>query len=195
MHLAREWLTIIFFYRFPQDSEIKRQWVIAVKRIKSDRTVWEPKSSDYICSKHFKETDYVSSAKRRKLRPVAVPSIFPHRPRTSSSERSVRYVSSYGQVPVIVNPTVSPPSSSKEDTLKRKLVDLTNNIRNTKKREKRLRATVACLKDQLLESKKVNKELAEKLDAFAGKVLIDFYAILTSDTVLTIWRQIFNCIA
>ena len=123
---------MVIFYRFPRDSDIKKQWVLAVNRIKpSDRSLWEPGVTDYVCSKHFTERDYSSTAQRKRLRPLAVPSVFPHRPPTSSSERTIRYVSSYGQVPVIVTPTLP---SEREDTLKRKLQELSSNIRNSRKR-------------------------------------------------------------
>ena len=43
----------IKFYRFPVDSDRRRQWVAFVSRRNEDGSPWQPKDGDRICSDHF----------------------------------------------------------------------------------------------------------------------------------------------
>ena len=66
-----------FFSRFPTDENIKRKWVLAVKRRDVNAAgIWEPKKGDVLCSRHFKKTDFDRSSPNIKLKPGVIPSIF-----------------------------------------------------------------------------------------------------------------------
>ena len=66
-----------FFSRFPTDENIKRKWVLAMKRLDVNAAgIWEPKKGDVLCSRHFKKTDFDRSTPNIKLKPGVVPSIF-----------------------------------------------------------------------------------------------------------------------
>ena len=43
----------IKFYRFPVDSDCRRQWVAFVSQRNEDGSPWQPKDGDRICSDHF----------------------------------------------------------------------------------------------------------------------------------------------
>ncbi|KAM4854578.1 THAP domain-containing protein 6 isoform 2-T8 [Thomomys bottae] len=65
------------FHVFPTDENIKRKWVLAMKRLDVNAAgIWEPKKGDVLCSRHFKKTDFDRSAPNIKLKPGVVPSIF-----------------------------------------------------------------------------------------------------------------------
>ena len=165
------------FSRFPSDPDMKKAWIIACKRMKlSDKSsFWEPQPHDSLCSKHFKETDYISTATRKRLKATAVPSVFDHSDaQPSTSSRTLRYVQSYGQVPVVINP------APQEETakLKRRIEELTKTKKNANKREKRLRRTVSSLKEELVTEKHLTKELSSKLDAYSGELTVpDLYSL------------------
>ncbi|XP_054942003.1 THAP domain-containing protein 6 isoform X2 [Physeter macrocephalus] len=63
--------------RFPTDENVKRKWVLAMKRLDVNAVdIWEPKKGDVLCSRHFKKTDFDRSAPNIKLKPGVIPSIF-----------------------------------------------------------------------------------------------------------------------
>ncbi|XP_065770763.1 THAP domain-containing protein 6 isoform X1 [Muntiacus reevesi] len=65
------------FHVFPTDKNIKRKWVLAMKRRNVNAAgIWEPKKGDVLCSRHFKKTDFDRSAPNIKLKPGVIPSIF-----------------------------------------------------------------------------------------------------------------------
>ncbi|KAF6372622.1 THAP domain containing 6 [Rhinolophus ferrumequinum] len=65
------------FHVFPTDENIKRKWVLAMKRLDVNSSgIWEPKKGDVLCSRHFKKTDFDKSAPNIKLKPGVIPSIF-----------------------------------------------------------------------------------------------------------------------
>ncbi|KAF4013072.1 hypothetical protein G4228_004515 [Cervus hanglu yarkandensis] len=65
------------FHVFPTDENIKRKWVLAMKRRNVNAAgIWEPKKGDVLCSRHFKKTDFDRSAPNIKLKPGVIPSIF-----------------------------------------------------------------------------------------------------------------------
>lgn len=86
---------------------------------------------------------------------------------TSKNEtaRSICYVQNYNQVPIL---TQDAPSTS-NNLEKVKLEKARNKLRNTKKREKRLRETVSSLTDQLQECAEIKKEILAKLEVYQGK--------------------------
>ena len=73
------------FFRLPTDTTLKSQWVKAINRESLPKTV-------YVCSDHFDKSCFDSSwdlqsrlfytdgSVKRKLLPVSVPTIFPHKP-------------------------------------------------------------------------------------------------------------------
>lgn len=70
-------ILFVFFSRFPTDENLKRRWVLAMKRLDVNAAgFWEPKKGDVLCSRHFKKTDFDRSAPNIKLKPGVVPSIF-----------------------------------------------------------------------------------------------------------------------
>ncbi|KAF6133298.1 THAP domain containing 6 [Phyllostomus discolor] len=65
------------FHVFPTDENVKRKWVLAMKRLDVNAAgIWEPKKGDVLCSRHFKKTDFDRSAPNIKLKPGVIPSIF-----------------------------------------------------------------------------------------------------------------------
>ena len=72
----------IKFYRFPVDSDRRRQWVAFVSRRNEDGSTWQPRDGDRICSDHFilkQKSDLPSN-------PDYVPSILSRRGTESSGE-------------------------------------------------------------------------------------------------------------
>lgn len=51
--------------------DVRKRWVVAVRREK-----WQPTATSYLCSQHFKETDFRIGKKRKLLRESAIPSRF-----------------------------------------------------------------------------------------------------------------------
>ncbi|XP_048001912.1 THAP domain-containing protein 5-like [Leguminivora glycinivorella] len=66
------------FHRFPQDVELRAQWIKNLKR-----PDWTPSSFSRVCSAHFEKSCYVSGHKVNTLHTNAVPTIFPSHPFTS----------------------------------------------------------------------------------------------------------------
>ncbi|XP_060155463.1 THAP domain-containing protein 6 isoform X1 [Globicephala melas] len=65
------------FHVFPTDENVKRKWVLAMKRLDVNAVdIWEPKKGDVLCSRHFKKTDFDRSTPNIKLKPGVIPSIF-----------------------------------------------------------------------------------------------------------------------
>lgn len=65
------------FHVFPTDENIKRKWVLAMKRLDVNAAgIWEPKKGDVLCSRHFKKSDFDRSTPNIKLKPGVIPSIF-----------------------------------------------------------------------------------------------------------------------
>ena len=67
-------------YRFPCDEDRRSLWAKAVNRSNQtcSLTLWSPKTSDRLCSKHFTANDYLDG-NSKKLKSSSVPSIFPHK--------------------------------------------------------------------------------------------------------------------
>ena len=70
---------------FPQNEALRKKWVLAVKRQRSN---WDgPSSSSQLCSKHFEDHCFVTEGVRyresmgvpalKRLKPDAVPTLFP----------------------------------------------------------------------------------------------------------------------
>lgn len=136
---------------------------MACKRLKLGEKdkLWEPSPSDFVCSQHFVDKDFNITARRRRLRPLAVPSMFPFKNAKPTTSREIRYLENYGQVPYIRQER-----EDKEDTLRLKNVRRT--LKNTRKREARLRETVKTLKTKLSEETALKESLSAKLEAYKG---------------------------
>lgn len=146
---------------------MKAKWIAACKRLKVDTksSLWIPSINDVLCSKHFTQQCFTSNLKRNVLKAFAVPTIFSFtKPTSSLSSRALRYTDSYANLPLIVNEA----TTSKTEDYERRLAKYKDNLRNAKKREKRLRTTVESLKNELKEANMVKQSLEEKLDAFKG---------------------------
>ena len=86
------------FHKFPKDDALRRRWVSAVKRQRSN---WDGPSKDsQLCSKHFEEGCFITDGVRfreemgiptvKRLKPDAVPTIF---------ARSVDYIQTSSSTP------------------------------------------------------------------------------------------------
>ena len=140
---------------------MRRRWQIALKRVQfgTKDTLWEPKSNDVVCSKHFKTDDFRVTGKRKRLKAGAVP--------------NVKDWIADGNVP---KPASEPRPSP--DSLKRKLKSLQETstkrykaLTNVKKREKRLRETVKDLLAELNDVKLINEDLCKQLSDLKGNLI------------------------
>lgn len=150
---------------------MKKKWIIASKRVKLDNKtkIWEPGPSDLVCSAHFVSSDYSRTGNRCRLLASAVPSKFPFKGGSKpETQRTIRYVSEYNQVPVVVNEEPTTRYDELVDRLKRTRADL----KNSKLREKRLRETVASLRNRLVEADTISQTLSSKLDAYKGEICV-----------------------
>ena len=77
-------IRFFFCFSFPQkrDRELCERWLNRVARNNIDGTPWRPTEFSKVCSDHFKEDDFVEGTKIRRLKPDAVPSVFPGYPRS-----------------------------------------------------------------------------------------------------------------
>lgn len=98
LHLSFQ--VLVVFFRFPSKPIRRRQWVQSMKREDKDK-VWEPNKYDCLCSEHFTAKDF-RQTKTRQLFSNAVPSVFSFKTIAKESSRSVRYIESYGQVPILI---------------------------------------------------------------------------------------------
>ena len=121
------------------------------------RALWIPKTTDRLCSLRFKIEYFDSTSARRQLHSSAVPSIFLRQKERRPSERHIRYESNYGQVPVLHEQ----PSASGVHKYRVQL-------HNVKRREKRLRLTVATIKEKLAKETKIKESLLQCLNAYKG---------------------------
>ena len=66
----------ISFHKFPEDRELFRKWIVAIRR-DVGKEFWVTDHTR-VCSRRFKSSDYLTSLTGRKksLKPTAVPSIF-----------------------------------------------------------------------------------------------------------------------
>lgn len=126
---------------------------------------WKPSPFTYLCSLHFKTSDYVTTCQRRRLRPSAVPSIFSFTKSQETSDRAKRYDDKYLKLSAYLAP-----SSSKEpdERTKEQLSECKRELHNARRREKRLRTTLETVLKDLKEAGHLNQELKEKLELFKG---------------------------
>ncbi|XP_048220142.1 THAP domain-containing protein 6 isoform X2 [Perognathus longimembris pacificus] len=166
------------FHVFPTDENMKRKWVLAMKRLDVNAAgIWEPKKGDVLCSRHFKKTDFDRSAPNIKLKPGVVPSVFdsPHHIQEKREKLHCRKNFTIKTVPV-TDHTHQEHSYSVMDSpkkLKHKLDHVICELENTKEslqnvldREKHfqnsLRKTIRELKEECL----ISQETASRLDSF-----------------------------
>ncbi len=77
----------VSFHLFPKNAEIKKKWIIAMRR-----DHFQPSNSAVVCSDHFTPESFVENfqgrqSHRRKLYPNAVPSIFAFQQNSQTSKR------------------------------------------------------------------------------------------------------------
>lgn len=108
----------ISFHEFPARLELRELWLKAVSRkdfIPNDRS-----PSSVICSQHFKDSDYVQTSKRKRLKRDAVPSKFDGYPhymkKTSPVKRRKNKLEKAACSKVIEETTYVPPSNFETET-------------------------------------------------------------------------------
>ncbi|XP_075537587.1 uncharacterized protein LOC142572388 isoform X2 [Dermacentor variabilis] len=69
----------VSFHEFPV-TDIREAWIKAISREGPNKTLWQPHETAKVCSIHFRLEDYKDCMKGRRLKPNAVPSIFPGYP-------------------------------------------------------------------------------------------------------------------
>ncbi|KAM7282282.1 uncharacterized protein ISCGN_002432 [Ixodes scapularis] len=69
----------VSFHEFPT-TRIRDEWIKAVSRKGAAAEVWFPSDRSVVCSLHFKDEDYRSGLKQKRLKADAVPSTFPGYP-------------------------------------------------------------------------------------------------------------------
>ncbi|XP_069868901.1 THAP domain-containing protein 6 isoform X2 [Dipodomys merriami] len=166
------------FHVFPTDENIKRKWVLAMKRLDVNAAgIWEPKKGDVLCSRHFKKTDFDRSAPNIKLKPGVIPSIFDSPYHLQEKREKLHYRKNFTiKTLPVTNHNHQEHSYSVMDSpkkLKHKLDHVICELENTKEslrnvldREKHfqnsLRKTIRELKEECL----ISQETANRLDAF-----------------------------
>ena len=45
-------------HRFPSDLNVRKKWLMAIKRVNPDHSLWKPSESSIVCKEHFRDTDY-----------------------------------------------------------------------------------------------------------------------------------------
>lgn len=70
----------ISFHYFPCDSSLEQKWLKAISRENFTPNNNAKSVSQAVCSLHFQDTDYKTGLKKRCLKPLSVPSIFPSYP-------------------------------------------------------------------------------------------------------------------
>ncbi|XP_037006098.1 THAP domain-containing protein 6 isoform X4 [Artibeus jamaicensis] len=141
------------FHVFPTDENVKRKWVLAMKRLDVNAAgIWEPKKGDVLCSRHFKKTDFDRSAPNIKLKPGVIPSIF------DSPSHFQEHSYSVMDSPKKLKHKLDHVISELEDTKK----SLRNVLDREKRFQKSLRKTIRELKDECL----ISQDTANRLEAF-----------------------------
>ncbi|XP_036708676.1 THAP domain-containing protein 6 isoform X2 [Balaenoptera musculus] len=141
------------FHVFPTDENVKRKWILAMKRLDVNAVdTWEPKKGDVLCSRHFKKTDFDRSAPNIKLKPGVIPSIF------DSPSHSQEHSYSVMDSPKKLKHKLDQVISELEDTKK----SLQNVLGRQRRLQKSLRKTIRELKDECL----ISQETANRLEAF-----------------------------
>ena len=76
-------------HRFPRGGELRKQWIISIKRVERGNKgkLWQPSAHSVVCHCHFLPTDYRETllGECRRLKPDAVPSVFNFKPISSGS--------------------------------------------------------------------------------------------------------------
>lgn len=83
------------FHSFPVNGEVRRKWIQAIRRDEGPNFRIK-KGSTYVCSRHFTSDDFVLGISVRRLKPDAVPSLFPWNQFTSKSKRDPQCLPSVG---------------------------------------------------------------------------------------------------
>ncbi|GFQ98631.1 DNA transposase THAP9 [Trichonephila clavata] len=65
----------VSFHEFPSNLQLRDAWIKNISRSNFD--VNDKSASSVVCSKHFKETDFVSDRIKRILKKGTVPTVFP----------------------------------------------------------------------------------------------------------------------
>ena len=63
------------YHEFPANNDMKSAWLKAISRKNFQPN--DKSNSSRVCSKHFKEDDYIPNTKYRLLKRASIPSIFP----------------------------------------------------------------------------------------------------------------------
>ncbi|XP_070251047.1 THAP domain-containing protein 6 isoform X1 [Myotis yumanensis] len=182
------------FHVFPTDENVKRKWVLAMKRLDVNAAgFWEPKKGDVLCSRHFKKTDFDRSAPNIKLKPGVVPSIFDFPPHLQGKREQLPCRKNFilKTLPVINHNHKLGASTCIEEfrsqfifehsysvmdspkKLKYKLDHVISELEDTKKslrnvldREKRFQKSLGKTIRELKEECLINQETANRLEAF-----------------------------
>lgn len=151
------------FFSFPRNQCQRRQWEKAVNRLRygSKDLMWESKITDVVCSKHFGENDFYYPGRRKRLKKDAIPNV----------KRSYSTNVALGESATLPRPSRIESEQSENLRLKHQVVEKTKELRNTRKREIRLRRSVGTLMTELQEQKLINADLKSQLDDLKGKIL------------------------
>ncbi|XP_037526404.1 peroxynitrite isomerase THAP4-like [Rhipicephalus sanguineus] len=109
----------VSFHRFPRDPATYKKWIIAIKR--DEGTHFQVTKSTKVCSKHFKECDYIPGVASAYglLRDTAVPSVFSFakeiKVRKPPKQRAQQMTNTAAKRPRQA-PSSQGPDSSNEDT-------------------------------------------------------------------------------
>lgn len=114
---------------------------------------------DVVCSKHIKEDDFHYPGTRKRLKKDALPNV----KRSYSTDVGVAESAS------LPRPPRAESLENQNERLRQQVVEHKAKLKNTCKREIRVRRTVETLLNELQEQKFINDDLRTQLDDFKGK--------------------------
>jgi len=180
-------ICIFYLLRFPKDKQRCQQWATTVHRTdaKTGRP-WQPGPGALLCSEHFVTEDYIMQWGRKLLKPDALPSVFSFRPipvrRKKPKNRSIIVAESQelpekssvevsSQADAVVfehSYVVGSPTKLRKLNLElcQKLQEKTNQLRNFRRRDGRLRGKIENVLQRLRQKHLVTSQAENLLEAY-----------------------------
>lgn len=165
----------VTFHRFPKESDLRKEWVKALRR-----KAFFPSSSSRICSLHFLPEDFDRTGQTVRLRDGVVPSVFSFStpPKKRRAAKAIKNSpKKQDRVLVEIPPPLPCPNLDHSYALPPSLGDLKaklcetlervecleREMRNAKDRERRAKQALHVLVEDLKKKNLLNEELTQRL--------------------------------